>query len=216
VKNTGDRTLENVTLVLRTDLGARCVEGLGASMQKTIAKLEPGATETVSARFVGDSVGSARVIGSARDAASWASANCACTIEIRGLPAIQTELTDKDMAGAEKGVFVVGESFQYAFSISNDGASGVTPDLIVRFTLPKELQFVSGKGSGGITITGSGHEATSSLFMLAPDEGREMTLVVKVLSAPASHLVQARASIQASNGVEVARETESTTLKTTP
>jgi hypothetical protein len=36
------------------------------------------------------------------------------------------------------------------------------------FTLPKELEFVSGTGEKGITVTGSGQSASTSPFVLAP------------------------------------------------
>ncbi len=213
VKNTGDKALANVTLSLRGDLGARCVDGGQTEVKTLIEKLEPGETKQISADFVSDTVGNARVIGGARDALGWAAANCACIVDIIGLPAIQSEMVDKDVSGNEKGIFVVGESFTYVLSVENDVGSTVTPDLKVVFTLPRELEFVSGKMDNNGTVTGSGQSATTSTFVLAPNKVQRVELMVKAVAAPPSNLVQTRASIQTVGGVEVAEETESTTLK---
>ncbi len=213
VKNTGDKELANVTLSLRGDLGARCVDGGQTEVKTLIEKLAAGESKSLSGTFVSDTVGNARVIGGARDALGWAAANCACIVDIVGLPAIQSEMVDKDSAGNEKGIFVVGESFIYVLTVENDVGSTVTPDLKVVFTLPAELEFVSGKMDSEGTVTGSGQSATTSGFVLAPNKTQRVELMVKAVAAPPSNLVQTRASIQTVSGVEVAEETESTTLK---
>jgi uncharacterized repeat protein (TIGR01451 family) len=217
VKNTGDKALANVTISLRGDLGARCVDGNQTEVKTLVEKLEPGETKQLSATFASDTVGVARVIGGARDALGWAAANCACTVDIIGLPAVQSDMADVDMTGNDKkGVFVVGDQFQYVLNVVNDGGTTVTPDLHVEFTLPKELEFVSGKAGDGQTVTGSGQAAQTSPFVLAPDKGLKFEIVVKVIGAPATNLVQTKASILTDKGVEVAQETESTTLKLAP
>lgn len=212
VRNAGDVALANVTVQLRGDLNAKVQAG-AATPSLMIEKLEPGETKELSAVFVCDVVGMTRVIGGARDALGWAASNCACTVDVIGLPAIQSEMTDKDIGGKEKGIFVVGETFTYALQVQNDAGTTVTPDLKVVYTLPKELEFVSGTADNNVTVTGSGQAAESSTFVLAPNQTLTLTITVKVLTAPPSNLVQARASIQTTGGVEVAQETESTTVK---
>jgi len=211
VRNSGDSELTNVTLQLRGDLGAKPDDP--AAGQKIIERLAPGASAELSAVFRSNAVGATRVLGGARDAQGWAAANCACTVDVIGLPAIQSEMTDKDPTGAEKGIFSVGEEFLYVLDVQNDVGTTVTPDLKVVFSLPKELDFVSGTGDRGITISGSGQSATSTPFTLVTNEVAHMTIRVRANAAPPSNFVQARASIQTTGGIEVAEESESTTIK---
>ena len=211
VRNSGDSELANVTLQLRGDLGAKPDDP--AAGQKIIEKLAPGATAEISAVFRCGTVGPTRVLGGARDAQGWAASNCACTVDVIGLPAIQSEMTDKDPAGGEKGIFEVGEEFLYVLDVQNDVGTTVTPDLKVVFALPKELDFVSGTGDRGVTIAGSGQSATSTPFTLATNEIVHLAIRVRASAAPPSNFVQSRASIQTTGGIEVAEESESTTIK---
>ena len=149
VRNTGDVALTKVTVQLRGDVGAHTVGGAPMPVQTVLEKLEPGESQQLSGTFACDTVGMTRVLGGARDGEGWAAANCACTVDVIGLPAIQSEMTDKDIKGVEKGIFVVGETFIYELDVQNDVGTTVTPDLKVVFQLPKELEFVSGKAEGG-------------------------------------------------------------------
>ena len=213
-KNTGDTALSNVTLRVRADQGAPCVAGQGASTSLLVERFEPGESKTLSAKFVTEGLGTARILGSGRDSLGWASGNCACTVEVAGLPAIQTEMTDKDVLGAEKGIFRVGEEFIYTLTVQNDEGSSVTPDLKVVFSLPKELQFVSGKSNAKVTVTGADQGAETSAFALVPpNEKVVIELRVKALAAPASQLVKVRATVQTLGGVALATEVESTTIQ---
>lgn len=212
VRNTGDVALTNVQLDLRTDLGARTVDGK-PSPKTVIEKLEPGQSQQISGVFACDTVGITRILGGARDSLGWAAASCACTVDVIGLPAVQSEMTDKDLQGKEKGIFVTGETFQYVLDVQNDAGTTVTPDLKVVFTLPKELEFVSGTGDHAVTVAGKDQSAETSTFVLAPNEKAKISIQVKALSAPQSHWAQVKASIQTTGGIEVAVETESTTLK---
>lgn len=213
VKNSGDVALANVKLELRPDLGSRRQDGQKEPVTSMIEKLEPGATQSLSAVFVCDTVGITRVLGGGRDSMGWAAANCACTVDVIGLPAVQSEMSDKDLKGNESGVFRKGESFQYVLEVQNDGGSTVTPDLKIVYALPKELEFVSGTADRSVTVTGQGSAAESSVFVLAPNEKLKVTIVVKVLDVPPSHWVQTKASIQTTGGIAVAEESESTTLR---
>ena len=213
-KNSGDTTLDNVTIRLRGDQGAPCVSGPGTGVSILVEHLAPGESKELTAKFKPESLGLARVLGSARDSLGWASGNCACTVEVIGLPAIQADMSDKDLNGVEKGVFRLNEEFLYVLFVENDVGTEVTPDLKVVFTLPKELEFVSGSGDQGITVTGAGQSATSSAFVLAPPNQKvKLTVRVKVLALPPSTLVKVLASIQTTGGVPLASETESTTVQ---
>src|SRR5262245_35794047 len=84
VRNSGDVALANVTIQLRGDLGAKAPAD--ATLQSNVEKLEPGETRELSATFTCPTVGVTRVIGGARDALGWAASNCACTVDVIGLP----------------------------------------------------------------------------------------------------------------------------------
>jgi hypothetical protein len=222
VQNTGDTALSRVVVVIKGDLDSHAPAGQTGPTQETIETLAAGESKQVTGTLVCDVVRTTRVIAGASDGGpivpgrprdSWASANCVCTFEVIGLPAIQSEMSDKDAEGGEKGIFRVGESFLYVLDVQNDAGSTVTPDLMVEYTLPKELEFVSGIGEKGVTVTGSGQTAATSVFALGVNQKQRVSITVRVVSAPPSNLVQARASIKTSGGVEVAEETESTTVK---
>ena len=213
-KNTGDTALASVTLRIRADQGAPCVAESGASTSLLLEKFEPGESKTLTAKFLTEGMGTARILGSARDSLGWASGNCACVVEVGGLPAIQLTMADKDTAGAEKGIFKVGEEFLYVLAVQNDEGNSVTPDLKVMFTLPKELEFVSGKSDGKVTVTGAGQSAESSAFALVPPNQKlTITLRVKAVAAPPSTLVKVRAVVETTGGLALATKVESTTIQ---
>ena len=213
VRNAGDRDLVRVAVALKGELGSRGAAGGPSSVAETIDRLAPGESRELASTFQCDVVGSTRVSGGARDGEGFTTSNAYCTVEVIGLPAIQSEMTDKDLQGAEKGIFVVGEEFLYALEVQNDVGSTGTPELRIVLSLPPELAFVSAAADQGVTFTGDGQQAQSSAFTLAPNQSLKTTLRVKVIGRPASNLVMARASIQSTGGIEVAEETESTTLK---
>lgn len=213
-KNLGNAALANVTLRLRGDQGAPCVSGPSAGVTVLVEKLEPGEHKELSARFRAETIGLARVLGSARDSLGWSSGSCACSVEVVGLMAIQTQMTDKAVDGAERGIFRVGEEFLYVLTVENDAGTSATSDIEAVFALPNELEFVSGTGDAGITVTGAGQAAKSSPFVLGlPSQKITLVFRVKVLAAPLSQFVKARATIQTTGGVMLASDTESTTVR---
>lgn len=73
---------------------------------------------------------------------------------------------------------------------------------------------MSGSGDRGATVTGAGQKAETAAFVLAPNQVLKFELVVKVVGVPDKNLVQSRAAVvTAASGIELATETESTTLK---
>jgi hypothetical protein len=212
VRNTGDLPLANVTLAISGSEGIKQV-GTG-DLKLNIEKLEPGETKELAATFVCDIVGEWRISAHARDKQGWAAAGCFCGVLLKGLPAIQVEMIDLDQNRQKKGIFEMGETFIYQLVVVNDVGTALTPDLKIVWSLPPELKFVSGTGDRGVTVSGNGQAAESSSFVLAPNQELNFEVVVEVVGVPDRNLVQARASVvTAQSGVELATETESTTLK---
>ena len=81
--------------------------------------------------------------------------------------------------------------------------------------LPPELEFITGKClNGQVDVTGSAQQASSSEFTMGVGGYLDFEIQVRVLSAPDSNLVKAEAIVtRVSDGVRLAEETESTTLK---
>ncbi len=212
VRNTGDLALSNVTLALRGHEGV--VQVGKEELSISIERLEPGEDRSITRKFVSDAVGERRVSASAREERGWAAAGCYCGVLIKGLPAIQLEMIDVDIDRKSKGLFEMGEDFLYILTVENDVGTALTPDLKVVWTLPECLQFVRGTGDGGAPLSGSGRPAESSGFVLRPNQKQQFELVVKVVSVPKRNLTQARASVvTVQQGIDLATETESTTLK---
>jgi uncharacterized repeat protein (TIGR01451 family) len=213
-KNIGSAELTNVTIRLRGDKGAPCVSGPAAGVNVLVEKLEPGASKELSARFASETIGMARVIGSAKDSGGWASGTSACVVEVTGLMAIKADMSDKALDGTERGVFGKGEEFLYVLTVSNQGGTAATPAIKVTLALPKELEFLSATADSGLTVKGGHQSAESSAFVLpAPNGTARFVFHVKALAVPPSQLVKAVAVIQTAAGVQLASETESTTIK---
>lgn len=139
-----------------------------------------------------------------------------CEVEVTGLPALQTEMVDKDLNRGEKGIFAVGEEFLYVLEVQNDVGTEATPPLKVAFHLPPELQFVSGTSSRGVAVTpgADAQSAGTAEFRLDINEKVVFEFRVKAIAVPPGNLVRSVASIQrASDGAELALEIESTTIK---
>ena len=80
--------------------------------------------------------------------------------------------------------------------------------------LPPELEFVRGSGDGDATVSGSAQSCQSSTFVLRPNQVQNFKIVCRVIGVPKHNLTQARAAVATvPAGIELAIETESTTLK---
>lgn len=142
--------------------------------------------------------------------------NDACEVPVepeQTLPALEVEMVDSNEAGDPEGVFEVGEIVRYDLTVRSDVGSEAFPTLMVQFTLPEQLEYVSGGGKD-VTITGSGLSATSSVFKLSLDQEVKMHIMARVMSVPATPFVQTMASIRLESGEELTNETESTSLTT--
>jgi hypothetical protein len=127
------------------------------------------------------------------------------------LPALEVEMVDSDPSGQEKGVFALGSTVRYNLIIRSDVGSEAMPNLKVVFSLPDQLEFVSGGGQN-LTVTGAGQNASSTVFPLALNQEVRLHILARVIAVPPSSYVQTTASVQTEQGDELAVETESTTL----
>jgi hypothetical protein len=133
---------------------------------------------------------------------------------VASLPALQVELIDQLPDHTEAGIFSRGETVRYELRLTHDEGSQAMADLGVRFELPPELEFISGKGvNAELEVTGEGQAASTAMFTLEIGQVRTIELMARVIGVPATNLVQLVASVHAPDGSELARETESTTLR---
>jgi len=137
--------------------------------------------------------------------------NDSCEVPLEMLPALEVEMVDSDAAGNPAGVFEIGQFVRYDLTVRSDVGSEAFPTIRVTFALPPQLEFVSGEGAG-LSIQGAGRTATSTVFKLALEQEVKMHILAKVISVPPTAFVQTTASVQTEDGLELATETESTTL----
>jgi hypothetical protein len=127
------------------------------------------------------------------------------------LPAIEVTMVDSDPSGSEAGIFRLGGQVRYDLTVSNDVGGKALESLKVVFTLPAELEFVS--GGGDAQFVGGGQQAESRSFHLSLDQKRTVHIVAKVVALPQKGAnIQTVASIVTAEGLELVRESESTTL----
>jgi|GEM_PF-3957072 len=141
--------------------------------------------------------------------------NDKCVVPVQ-LEALQLEMVDSNADGSAAGIFRVGAQVRYDVKVTSDTASGAMEGLTVTFQLPAELEFVSGSAANGVTITGAGQSAASSAFSLAGEASLKLFIVAKVKSAPAKELLQVSATVRSGSGVELATESESSTVPNLP
>jgi uncharacterized repeat protein (TIGR01451 family) len=209
VRNAGDGAADGCWV--RVTLGG-CLGGQVQDFQ--VGPLAPGAEWTQ------DFQATARTLGQCLVTAD-SSCGQQCQIQrevalrVTGLPAIQVEMTDKALDGREEGTFRVGETFVYKLRVENDQGTEPTPEMAVALSLPPELEFVGARSlTPGVSMSGSGPSAQSTPFVLEVGGVLDLEIQVRALSAPAAGFVKSEAAINlASNGAELAREVESTSLR---
>lgn len=139
-----------------------------------------------------------------------------CAVPAAPLQALQLEMTDSNPDGTAAGIFKVGAEARYDVLVTSDTASGSMQGLTVHFRLPPELEFVAGSGDSGLTVSGSGQTARTSAFTLAGEKAQKLNVLVRVKSAPAKKLLQVEASVLNDAGLELAAESESSTIQSGP
>ena len=135
-----------------------------------------------------------------------------CAPPPAALTALQVEMEDKAATGEAAGVFAVGDVVRYDLRIVSDEGSKALDGLKVVFSLPAELEFVSGGGQG-LEVMGSGQSAQSASFDLPLGSEVALHVLCRVTAVPETNLTQLSASVQDAEGNELAVESESTTLK---
>jgi hypothetical protein len=128
------------------------------------------------------------------------------------LAALQVEMVDVAPDGQPAGLFKVGSQARYDMIVSSDAASAAMKGLTVVFTLPPELEFVSGTADGGVTVTGGGSSAVSSAFDLQGNQERKLSLLVNVKAAPANEQVVVSAVVKDGSGEVLATESENSSV----
>jgi hypothetical protein len=207
VVNKGDGAAMNCSV--RVTHGA-CLDG--AVKDFPLGVVAPGETKTID--WIANGLANAKCTVVAEVTCAGCTQRTEAEIDVQGLPALQCEMIDQNLQGVEAGIFRVGEEFIYVLDVQNDVATQSTPPLKVVFSLPPELEFLSGESDRGVTVTGAGQQATTSEFRLDLNEKVRFKFHVKALAAPPGNLLKAMASVQrASDGAELADENESTTIK---
>ena len=185
VKNTGNAAAANV--VISDDLPAglvpvSAVYGTGTTGQVTItgqrvagtiASLAPGATATLTVKAT---VGASTPIGNLRNnaCAVATSSNTACDGDdtVIDKPTTPRLTITKDDG---QGEVSLGQALTYDIVVKNTG-DGAAQSVVVSDPLPAGLDFVSGSGPAGMTVTVSGRNVTANIGTLAP--GQSVTLKV--------------------------------------
>jgi hypothetical protein len=140
--------------------------------------------------------------------------NEACEVPTeKPLPALEVEMKDVGQSGKEEGVFGIGDIIRYELVVKSDVGNQQMPPLRVVFTLPSEVEFVSGGGEDGITVSGNGQTAESSVFQLGLDGQVNVHVLARVRATPPMNLLQVRASVRTADGEQLAEESESSTIK---
>ncbi len=205
-RNAGDVALADVTIQLRADAGgALCIAGPSADVKALVPRLEPNESKQVTARFLPESVGTARVLGSARDALGWAAGNCACTVEVEGYPGFAATMATKDAKGEVRDAFKPGDSIVFAVAVKNAADAAFPPDLKVELALPKEMQFVSGTAAGDVSVTGKARHGVTAAFRLTPERPSfDVTFTVKALAASPGLRLRPHVTVSTVSGVPLA------------
>lgn len=217
-KNAGDVALTDLTIQLRADAGgAPCIAGAGAGVKTLVPRLEPGESKQVSARFMPETVGSARVLGSARDSLGWAAGNCGCDVEITGYPGLSATIATRDAQGEPRVEYKPGETLTYVVEVKNHPADAFPSDLKVDLALPKEIEFVSGKADGDAKVTGSGRLASTAPFRLTADRpSARFEFTVKAVTASPGLRLKSHATVRTVTGVPLVSPVETTAIEEPP
>jgi hypothetical protein len=217
-RNAGDVALKDVTIQLRADAGAPCVAGAGSAVKTLVPTLEPGETKRATARFLPESVGQARVLGTARDLLGWAAGNCVCEVEIVGYPGLSASISTKDAKGEARTEYRPGERFTYVVEVKNDPAQPLPPDLKVELALPKEIEAVAIRSTAASAKgTAAGRRAASGPFRLTGERSTaQFEFDVRALTASPGLKLKARAFVSTSSGVLLAGPVETTAIEAPP
>lgn len=184
VKNTGNGAASNVVIsddlpAGLTGISAAYTAGTagtvainGQHVEGTIASLAPGASATLTVKAT---VGTSTPVGNVRNnacVATSSSKTCDWDDTTVNKPTTPVLTIDKDDSLGE---VALGQALTYNIIVKNTG-DGQAQGVVVSDPLPAGLDFVSGSGPAGTTVTSSGRNVTANLGTLAP--GQSVTLKV--------------------------------------
>ncbi|WP_220151056.1 isopeptide-forming domain-containing fimbrial protein, partial [Microbacterium sp. H6] len=175
----------------------------------TIPSLAPGASSTLTVKAT---VGTSTPLGNLRNnaCAVATSSNQACdwddtTIDKQTKPVLT--ITKDDQQGDVK----LGQNLTYDIVVRNTG-DGAAKSVVVSDPLPAGLDFVSGSGPAGITVTASGRNVTADLGDLAAGQSVTLKVNAKVNQSAAPGALSNQACAAASNAANVCA-TDTDTVK---
>lgn len=221
VKNSGDAAATNVAIsddlpAGLTGITASYTAGTsgqvtvsGQQVRGTIPSLAPGASSTLTVKAT---VGTSTPLGNLRNnaCAVATSSNQACdgddtTIDKQTKPVLT--ITKDDQQGDVK----LGQNLTYDIVVRNTG-DGAAKSVVVSDPLPAGLDFVSGSGPAGITVTASGRNVTADLGDLAAGQSVTLKVNAKVNQSAAPGALSNQACAVASNAANVCA-TDTDTVK---
>jgi hypothetical protein len=132
------------------------------------------------------------------------------------LVALQLEMVDSAPDGTPAGMFKVGSQARFDLKVTAEVGSAPMKGLFVVFTLPPEYEFASGSSTDGVTITGSGQSARTSAFDLAGERQVKLFVLVNVKAAPKKETAVFSAAVRDASGMDLAVETEESTIPSVP
>ena len=221
VKNTGDATATNVAIsddlpAGLTGITASYTAGTsgqvtvsGQQVRGTIPSLAPGASSTLTVKAT---VGTSTPLGNLRNnaCAVATSSNQACdwddtTIDKKTKPVLTITKDD------QQGDVTLGQNLTYDIVVRNTG-DGAAKSVAVSDPLPAGLDFVSGSGPAGITVTAAGRNVTANLGDLAAGQSVTLKVNAKVNQSAAPGALTNQACAVASNASNVCA-TDTDTVK---
>jgi uncharacterized repeat protein (TIGR01451 family) len=203
VKNTGDGEARNTVLEDKLPSGVSLLKASdkpshsGGTLTWNLGTLKPGASRNVTVTVKADSLGTQENYAAVR--AVCAKASTKAVTEVKGIPAILLECVDL------KDPLMVGDTETYVIAVTNQG-SAVGTGIVIKVTLPKQLDLVS--ASGPTKHTQRGKTVTfAPLGQLAPKAKATYRLNAK---ATGTGDVRFKVSLTSDQMDSPAEETEST------
>ena len=141
--------------------------------------------------------------------------NDKCKVPVE-LVALQLEMVDSAPDGTPAGQFKVGTQARFDLKVTAEVGSAPMKGLFVEFTLPPEYEFASGGSPDGVTITGSGRTARTSAFDLAGERQVKLHVLVNVKASPKSQTAVFSAAVKDASGMDMAVESEESTIPSVP
>ncbi|MCV0335963.1 DUF11 domain-containing protein [Microbacterium sp.] len=211
VKNTGNAAASNVAISDALPAGLTPVSATytagttgqatiaGQNVQGTIPSLAPGASSTLTVKAT---IATTAPIGTLRNnaCAVATSSNQACDWDDTRIDKPTTPVLTivKD---DHQGDVSLGQALTYDIVVKNTG-DGQAQGVVVSDQLPAGLDFVSGSGPAGTTVTATGRTVTASLGSVAPGQSIVLTVKAKVNQSAAPGALTNTACVAGANAAK--------------